>query len=44
MALCVDVGNGVGGRVFESGRASVSTLNESPQGMVPQKNLLQEVC
>lgn len=40
----MDVGNGVGGRVFESGRASVSTLNESPQGMVPQKNLLQEVC
>ena len=38
------VGNGGGGRVFESGRASVSTLNESPQGMVPQENLLQELC
>jgi len=43
VALCVDVGNGGGGSVFESGRGSVSTLNESPQGMVPQENLLQEI-
>ena len=29
-----------GGSVSESGRGRVSTLNESPQGMVPQENLL----
>lgn len=38
MALCAEVGNGGGHSVFESGRGSISILNESPQGIVLQEN------
>lgn len=38
MALYGELGNGGGGSLFESGRGNISTLNESPQGIVLQEN------